>query len=178
MKKFVIGLFLIGFTSHMYSQQLDNGFPKSEQEFNNSLALNSDHLPTLHKKWGNPNIININYINNVIDVTMSRRVKDLEEKAAIFNVKNAKSFDGSSRPFKVVFKSPIGSITAMFSSDGEILTTTEHYVGVKLSVPVRTSVLKAYPGWAIENSQYKVNYNNVRDTKRVYKVLLLKNNSK
>ncbi|MCK5402026.1 MAG: hypothetical protein KAJ28_10370 [Flavobacteriaceae bacterium] len=159
MKKVIIGLFVLGFTSLSYSQVKDE--------------VRQVELETI-------SITNINksYLDRVQDATMSVHVKLIENRASKCNITTSPKYDGRDKPFIAVFKSSKGSIVATYDNKGKILTTTERFKNIKLPDPVRISVFKNHPNWALLSVTYSVSYHFDKDVRKVYKVKIGNGNLK
>ena len=160
MKNLLIGLLVIGLANLGYSQNTN-----SEAK---EVKLEDITVYTL----------NISYLNQVQDETMSVHVKSLEHRASRCDIKNSPKFDGRSESFKVVFNSIKGSIIATYDNNGKILTTKERFRDIKLPEPVRTYVFKKYPKWSLLGNTYLVSYQSDKDAKKIYKVQIGKDNLK
>ncbi len=160
MKKFVIGLLVIGLTSLGHSQNVN-----SEVEI---VKLDDILLSN----------VNMDYLEKVQDKTISEPVRLLENKASRFNVTKLPEFDGRKESFKTIFKGSKGFIIAIYDNNGKILTTLERFRDVKLPRPVITTVLKKYPKWTFWKNSYFVSYHSDKGAQKVYRVQVRKGNMK
>tara|TARA_R110002049_G_scaffold305992_1_gene503711 strand:+ start:100 stop:618 length:519 start_codon:yes stop_codon:yes gene_type:complete len=160
MKNLFIYLLVIGSANVMFSQNSNSEFLQMEAE---KVA---------------PLLLNIEYLNAVQDNSMSIHVKSLEEEAAKCDIKASTKFNGSSKPFKAVFKSNKGAIKVLYNQKGEVIESSEKFEDVKLPNPVRDYVFNNHSGWILSKTGYMVSYNKESGSKKVYKVQIRKGNLK
>jgi hypothetical protein len=155
MKKFVIGLFVIGLTSQVFAQ-----VPKVEQL--------SEVVVTA---------VNYKYLNATDSKEVAIPIKMLERKAAAYNVQDSEYYSDDFQFYTVSFFIPEGKIVAAYNSDGEIIRTIERFEDVKLPSAVQEAVADRFPNWTIVNDVYRVTYNQKKGADKSYK-LKLKNGDK
>jgi hypothetical protein len=155
MKKFIIGLFVIGLTSQVFAQ-----VPKVEQL--------SEVVVTA---------INYKYLNAIDSKEVAIPVKMLERKAAAFNVEDHEFYEDDYDFYTVSFVIPEGKIVAAYNPEGEIVRTIERFENVKLPTAVRDAVAERFAGWEIVKDVYRVTYNQNKGANKTYK-LKLKNGDK
>ena len=155
MKKFIIGLFVIGLTSPVLAQ-----VPKVEQL--------SEVVVTA---------INYKYLNATDSKEVAIPVKMLERKVAAYNVENSEFYSDDFEFYTVSFLIPEGKIVAAYNAEGEIIRTIERFEDVKLPSTVRDAVAERFPKWEIVNDVYRVTYNQKKGANKSYK-LKLKNGDK
>ena len=146
MKKFVIGLLIMGLTSPMFSQ----------------VVRLSDVEITA---------VNYKYLNTVDTEDTDATVKMLQEKVAMYDLKNSELYSDDYYNYEVIFYIPDGRIVAAYDKDGKIIRTIEKFENVKLPKAVRESVFTRYPGWVLTKDIYRVTYHEDK-AKKVYKVIL------
>jgi len=155
MKKFIIGLFVIGLTSPVLAQ-----IAKVEQL--------SEVVVTA---------INYKYLNAADSKEVAIPVKMLERKVAAYNVQDAEYYSDDFNFYTVSFFIPEGKIVAAYNPEGEIIRTIERFKNVKLPSAVRNAVAERFPRWTIVNDVYRVTYNQKVGANKSYK-LKLKNGDK
>ena len=155
MKKFIIGLFVIGLTSQLFAQ-----VPKVEQL--------SEVVVTA---------VNYKCLNDMDSKEVAIPVKMLERKAAAYNVQDADFYSDDYEFYTVSFYIPEGKIVAAYNPEGEIIRTIERFENVKLPTAVRDAVAERFPNWAIVKDVYRVTYNQDKGANKSYK-LKLKNGDK
>ena len=155
MKKFIIGLFVIGLTSQVFAQ-----IPKVEQL--------SEVVVTA---------VNYKYLNAIDSKEVAIPVKMLERKAAAYSVRDAEYYSDDFDFYTVSFYIPEGKIVAAYNAEGEIIRTIERFEDVKLPTAVRDAVAERFPKWEIVNDVYRVTYNQKIGANKSYK-LKLKNGDK
>lgn len=133
MKKLIIGLFLFGLTTQMFSQIIN--------------------LPEVTVK-----AINYKYLSAVGENVVDINVKNLEEKVAMYNLKNTELYIDEYPFYSVTFHIPDGYIVAAYDDQGNLIRTIERFKDVKLPLIIRDKVTKQYPNWAIASDVYTVKY--------------------
>ncbi len=146
MKKLILGLLVLGFTTQFYAQVI--ALPEIE----------------VHA-------MNYKYLKNVDNSTAPVNVRMLEQKVANYDLKSSDFYEETFDLYTVSFYIPDGSIVAAYDSDGEILYTIEKFKNVKPPRAVINSVTKRFPGWGISKDVYKVSYRNDKALK-TYKLIL------
>ncbi len=155
MKKFIIGLFVIGLTSQVFAQ-----VPKVEQL--------SEVVVTA---------VNYKYLNALDSKEVAIPVKMLERKVASFNVQDAEFYSDDYDFYTVSFYIPEGKIVAAYNAEGVVTRTIERFENVKLPTAVRNAVAERFPKWAIVKDVYRITYNQNDGANKSYK-LKLKNGEK
>jgi hypothetical protein len=150
MKKFIIGLFVIGLTSPVLAQ-----IPKVEQL--------SEVVVTA---------INYKYLNATDSKEVAIPVKMLERKVAAYNVEDSEYYSDDFDYYTVSFFIPEGKIVAAYNPEGEIIRTIERFKDVKLPTAVREAVAERFPNWEIVNDVYQVTYNQKKGANKSYKIKL------
>jgi hypothetical protein len=142
MKKFILGLLIVGFASQLYAQVTT--------------------LPEVELK-----IVNYKYLNAVDADDIDINVKNLEKEVAHFDYVNSEFYTDD----WVSFYIPKGKILASYDEEGKIVTTTEKFENIKLPLQVRKAVFDRFPGWIMGKNIYRVTYNQ-KESKKIYKIIL------
>jgi len=150
MKKFIIGLFVIGLTSPVFAQ-----VPKVEQL--------SEVVVTA---------VNYKYLNATNSKEASIPVKMLERKASAYNVENSEYYSDDYALYTVSFIIPKGKIVAAYNPEGEMVRTIERFENVVLPPAVRNAVAERFPNWVIVKDVYRVTYNQNKGANKSYKLKL------
>ena len=150
MKKLILGLLVLGLTTQMYAQVVDEG-----------------RLPeiTVHA-------VNYKYLNSVNSDDLDLAVKKLELEVANFDYRNSEMYHDDYGTYSISFYIPNGKIVAAYDNDGRIVKTIERYSDVAPPKSVRKTVTKKYPGWSITDDIYKVSYHQDKGVTQTYKLLL------
>ncbi len=152
MKKFIIGLFVLGLTSPLFAQQ---PIPKVEQL--------SEVVVTA---------VNYKYLNAIDSKEVAIPVQMLERKAAAYNVEDSDFYQDDFDIYYVSFFIPEGKIVAAYNPEGEIIRTIERFEDIKLPSAVRNAIAERFPQWEVSNDVYKVTYNQRSGATKSYKVKL------
>jgi hypothetical protein len=150
MKKFIVGLFVIGLTSQVFAQ-----ITKVEQL--------SEVVVTA---------VNYKYLSALDNKEAAVPVQMLERKVAAYNVEDSDFYSDEFGFYYVSFFIPEGKIVAAYNTDGEIIRTIERFEDVKLPVTVRNAVAERFPKWKIVNDVYRVTYNQNKGANKSYKIKL------
>lgn len=157
MKNLLIGIFILGFTGLTYSQASSDVF-ESELRGITLVPANSS------------------YFSAVSSGIKARRVIDLQSKVASFDITKSSAYEKEDKVFEFSFKKKEDHIHATYDRNGIIISSQERYKDIFMSQKVRNAVFNAYPGWSVEGNMYVVSYAKGKDTKRVYKVKIVKDN--
>jgi hypothetical protein len=117
------------------------------------------------------------YLSAVDNKQMAEPVKFLERKVAEYDVKNSEYYDEDYKDYTISFYIPEGYILASYDKDGRLLSTAEKFKNIAVPAAVAEAVAKRFPEWSIAGDVYRVNYENDKGAKKVWK-LLLKNGDK
>ncbi|TYA59147.1 hypothetical protein [Formosa maritima] len=162
MKTVFFGLLFLGFANLSFSQ--------SNQEIEEVKLADVVISP-----------LNLSYLNAVQEKNTPESVRHLENKAARFDITESPVFDNQFEAYEVIFKEASkngGQIIATYNSEGKILKSFEKFNDVTLPPSVRNAVYKEYPGWTIHSDTYLVSYYINKDTKKVYKLKIKKDDEK
>jgi hypothetical protein len=116
----------------------------------------------------------MSYLNSVQDETLPEFVKNLENKAARFNITESPVYDEDFEAFEVIFSHSNGSIIATYDGKGKIMETTEKFKNVTLPFKVRNKIYIKNPGWTIHTDAYLVNYYHHKGVEKTCMVQLRK----
>lgn len=147
MKTTVIGLFLLGLTTHIYAQEPET-FP----------AVNIVH--------------NYKYLSDVNSNEDAIPVEELHLKISDFNVQELDIYADEYDLYEVFFFIPEGKILASYDKESNLLRTIERFKNINLPSYVIESVADRFPNWTISKNVYLVNYHNSGRTKKEYKLTL------
>ena len=150
MKKFIIGLFVIGLTSQVFAQ-----VTKVEKL--------SEVVVTA---------INYKYLNAIDSKEVAIPVKMLERKVAAYNVEDSEFYSDDFEFYTISFFIPEGKIVAVFNPEGEIIRTIERFEDVMLPTAVRNAVAERFPNWTIVKDAYRVTYVQDKGANKSYKIKL------
>ena len=120
--------------------------------------------------------VNYKYLNAVDNEETSMNVEMLEEKVAMYDLKNSELYNDEYDTFMVSFYIPEGKIVAAYDKDGVVIRTIEKFENTKLPISVTKAISKRFPNWTIAKDVYYVNYNSASDkANKRYKVKLENN---
>jgi hypothetical protein len=122
--------------------------------------------------------VNYKYLNAVDRSDMPLPVRQLEQAAASFDVKNSDYYLDEYDNYSISFYIPEGSMLASYDKDGKLLRTAEKYKNIRLPQAVSKSVYIKYPDWRIAKDYYLVNYYDGSDATKRYKLILEKGGKK
>lgn len=149
MRKFIIGLFVIGLTSQVFAQEI------SKTEKLSEVVVTA---------------VNYKYLNTLDNKEVAVPVQMLERKVASYNVQDSNFYQDDFGLYHIAFYIPDGRIVAAYDEDGKVLRTIERFEDVKLPSAVRNSVAERFPNWIIVNDVYRVTYNQKKGAQKSYKI--------
>ncbi|MCM4153563.1 hypothetical protein DHD05_18365 [Arenibacter sp. N53] len=159
MKKYILGLFIFGFTSFIYSQ--------------NTLELAANNTSTLTSK--KTTSLNRQYLENMAVKSVAASVTKLQKLAAKYDIKAQPIYSSNkSITYTVVFQDNENVIKAVYNYKGTIIRCEEFYTGIKLPYSISGKLAKDYPGWAFNNISYSIEYSQNKPNISVYQVELKK----
>lgn len=150
MKKFIVGLFVLGLASQIFAQ-----VTKVEEL--------SEVVVTA---------VNYKYLNAVDNSEAAIPVQMLERKAAAFDVQEQDYYMDDYDYYTVSFFIPEGKIVAVYDPDGKIMRTIERFEDVKLPEAVSKAIAERFPGWEVSKDLYRVNYSESKGANKSYKIKL------
>lgn len=155
MKKLIVGLFIFGLTTQVFSQ-----VTKVEEL--------SEVVVTA---------VNYKYLNQTDNKDAAIPVKMLERKAAAYDVTAQDYYQDDFDFYTVSFYIPDGKLVAVYDQEGKILRTIERFKDVRLPEAVTKSLAGRFPNWEPVSDMYRITYKEDKGSKKVYK-LKLKNGDK
>ncbi|MBT8299062.1 MAG: nicotinate-nucleotide adenylyltransferase [Maribacter sp.] len=151
MKKFIIGLFVIGLSSPVFAQV-------TEVEQLSEVVVKA---------------VNYKYLNATDSKEVAVPVRMLELKAAAYNVKDKDFYAEDDYQFYTIyFRIPEGTIVAAYNPEGKIIRTFEKFKNTSLPIAVSEAIYKRFPNWTIVSDVYRVTYNEKKGVSRTYKLKL------
>lgn len=162
MKKVILGLLVFGLT-------LQLGL--TTQSF--AQVINDGMLPEVEVHY-----MNYKYLNSVGNAEAPVDVKNLRLEVANYDLKGSEYYLDEYDFYSVNFYIPDGHIVAAYDKDGKLVRTIEKFKDVRLPKSVLNSVAKRFPGWAVYQDVYKVNYHKDKGTVEVYKMRLTNGDKK
>ena len=155
MKKFIVGLLVLGLTSQVFAQV-------TEVEQLSEVVVTA---------------VNYKYLNAVDNSEAAIPVQMLERKAAAFNVQEQDYYIDDYDYYTVSFFIPEGKIVAVYDPDGKIMRTIEKFVDIKLPSAINQALAERFPNWEVVSDVYRVTYTDKKGANKSYK-LKLKNGDK
>ncbi len=151
MKKLVIGLFIFGLTTQVFSQVIELS------EVNVS--------------------VNYKYLDAINCDQVAVPVKTLTEQVLNYDATKGDLYDDDFNTYRVSFYIPDGKVVAAYDKNGKILRTIEKYKNIRLPQQVLQTVAEKYPKWAIVEDVYEVNFHCEKGiVKKQYKIKLQNEN--
>ncbi len=147
MKKLVIGLFIFGLTTQVFSQVIELSEVNVSVNYKYLDAIDSEQIPI--------------------------PVKILTEKVLNFEANKDDLYDDEYDTYRVSFFIPDGKVVAAYDNTGKILRTIEKYKNIRLPQGVLQAIAERFPNWAVIEDVYEVNYHCDKGiTKKHYKIKL------
>ena len=147
MKKLIIGLFIFGLTTQVFSQVIELSEVNVSVNYKYLDAIDLDQIPI--------------------------PVKILTEKVLNFEANKDDLYDDEYDTYRVSFFIPDGKVVAAYDNNGKILRTIEKYKNIRLPQGVLQAIAERFPNWAVIEDVYEVNYHCDKGiTKKHYKIKL------
>jgi hypothetical protein len=156
MKNLILGLFIIGLTSPIFSQVVEGGM------------LGEVDLTA----------VNYKYLSAAGTQNAALPVGYLQKQVAQYDLKESEFYTDDYDSYKVTFYIPDGQIVAAYDKDGNVLRTIEKYKDIALPKPVLDAIAKQYPKWSVYKDVYGITYHQNTGAKKTYKVTLLNKDKK
>ncbi len=119
--------------------------------------------------------LNLSYLSSVTEESMPASIRELEYKAAGFDITDSEIYDADIDVYEVMFSQNDGSIMATYDKSGRILTSFERFNDITLPFSVRNKIYNENPGWIIHKDAYVVSYYRDTGVRKFCKVQLRKN---
>lgn len=149
MKKFLLGLMLLGITGPMMAQDIE-----------------------LSEVVVTP--VNYKYLESVDNQQAAVPVKMLEQKVANYDLKHSDIYDDSYETYTVSFYIPDGKIVAAYDKEGNVIRTIEKFQNTKLPDAVRNAINERFPNWQMTENAFRVTYHDKKGIDhKGYKITLV-----
>ena len=163
MKNFLLGLFVFGLTSHVFSQ---NEIAMVISPMDGQLSVNS-------KSDLKPSLKNSFYLSASKTLHQAKRVNKFHALVAHYNIKNEDCYSKNRKGnYTVNFKETYNQITAIYNHNGEVLSTSETYTNVKLPLELGREISEIYPEWSIKKVVCKIRFNKNTGSSTSYRITL------
>lgn len=126
-------------------------------------------------------ILNSEYLTTVASQGFPKKVQNLQNAAANYNIKTSDVYLSQSESDYIVnFKEGNNLITALYNKDGQLLTCEENYTSIKLPIAIASKLIKDHPNWGIKKVDCEIQYSkDKQQSDIVYRVVINnKNKSK
>ncbi|MGB5236765.1 MAG: nicotinate-nucleotide adenylyltransferase [Flavobacteriaceae bacterium] len=150
MKKFIIGLLVLGLTSQVFAQI-------TEVEELTEVVVTA---------------VNYKYLNAMDNSEAAIPVQMLERKVAAFNVQEQDYYIDDYDFYTVQFFIPDGKIVAVYDANGKVMRTIEKFKDIKLPKAVNNALAERFPNWELVSDVYRVTYSESKGATKTYKLKL------
>ncbi len=150
MKKFILGLIVLGLTSQAFAQI-------TEVEQLSEVVVTA---------------VNYKYLNAIDNSEAAIPVQMLERKAAAYDVQAQDFYTDDYEFYTVSFFIPDGKIVAVYDPDGKIMRTIEKFKDIKLPTAVNNALAERFPNWELVSDVYRVSYSDTKGATKTYKLKL------
>ena len=150
MKRFILGLLVLGLTSQAFAQVTPT------EELSEVIVYS----------------VNYKYLNALDNTEAAIPVQMLERKVAAFNIAEQDYYVDDFQFYTVSFFIPEGKIVAVYDPNGKVLRTIERFEDVNLPLAVKQSLVDRFPNWEVVSDIYKVTYSEKKGANKEYKVKL------
>ena len=160
MKKFLIGLFILGLTNLTFSQQ-----QLAVVNYNSDVAVERNK--------------NVDFLSVFAKEDMASRIQKLQKVVADYDITSKSIFKADDpSTYKVVFKEGKNEVIAVYNQDGYMVSSEGKYVNIRLPYVIGKDLSKTYPGWRFNKNHCTIDYLESGKTNIIYTVQLEKGNRK
>lgn len=164
MKTLVLGFFFLGFTNLMIAQ--------------NDLVAVTDSNQSLYSN-STKSMKNIEYVNTVKQADISKKIVKLQKMIANYNIQTDKVYRSKrNTTYTVNFSEGDNKLQVIYDRHGKLLSSQENYQAIKLPYALSSELIKANPGWTLNQVHCSIQYNIDSEAKIEYKVVLKNENRK
>ena len=165
MKTRLLGLFFLGLT-HLISAQNELAMETSQ--------FKDESFTTSAITIQNEQYLNLKYM---VAQPLPVRIKTLQKVAADFDIKQASFYsENKGITYTVNFQSNVNYITAIYDTQGIIISSEEHYENVRIPYHLSVELAKDYPGWSFQAIACSLSYDQKSGTVITYAIDLRKEN--
>ena len=158
MKTLVLGLLFLGLTNLTFSQ--------NEIAF---IDVNSE----IEIKPSKTDHINLSFINSFTSADISQRILSFQKVSADYDIKTNPLYTPTKpSTYTVVFKEANNEIENLYNHNGEILSSNQTFLAVRLPYALSSKITKEYQGWSINDIACSISYTKGKAVDIVYKVKL------
>ncbi|MEX0316223.1 MAG: hypothetical protein AB3N18_18730 [Allomuricauda sp.] len=119
------------------------------------------------------------YLLKVAHDGQSDQLSALQQKVIDFDITQLEEYSADEPSmYKVMFNESNGSVFARYDSKGNLVSSMERHVNIKIPPVVSRKIAIQYPGWSFEKSIYSVRYNKNSNSVKNLKVFLKKERQK
>lgn len=163
MKKYVFGLFILGFFSLAYSQDLT------------TKSADNDTKPDNFTKT----IPNPEYLKIMGKQIIPNQARSLEKIVASFDIKELEIYDSKDpSEYEVVFAEGNNTVIVSFDPCGSIIRSMGKFYDVRIPTKSSVTISKKYPGWEFRNTLCLIKYSKKKAVEIMYEVHLVNNKEK
>lgn len=157
MKNYVIGLFILGLTNLLYSQ--------------NNLASVSVNTDT-HSK-SKKVIKNLDYVAAFEKEDFAMKIKKLQNAVSNYDIRSESIYTLEPRYlYTVIFKEGRNSIIAQYNYEGILISSDEKFTEISLPLAISAKISKEYPGWEYTKTSCVIKYAQNKEALIIYKVMI------
>lgn len=141
MKKVILGMFVLGLTSLGFSQE------------------NNEEMSAVELAAVTVSALNLEYLAKVQQQETPIVVQELQHKAARLDITTLPEYDKEEKSLLgTKFKATNGSLTALYASNGQLVSSRELFTNVALPIGIQQKVFEANPGWEMKHNRYVSTY--------------------
>ncbi len=163
MKKYVFGLFILGFVSLAFSQDFT------------AKPGDNDAKPDNFTKT----MPNAEYLKIMERQDIPNLARSLEKIVASFDIKELEIYDSKDpSEYEVVFTDGNNTVIVSFDSYGSIIRSMGKFYDVRIPTKSSVTISKKYPGWKFRNTLCLIKYSKKKAVEIMYEVHLVNNKEK
>ncbi|QRM90807.1 hypothetical protein FG167_16680 [Lacinutrix sp. WUR7] len=159
MKKFILGLILIGLTMQSYGQGVLF-----------QAKIKKDKVPGVIIE-----AIDTDFGDFEMTEFYAIPIEFIEEEVYVNRNMDAEE---DYETYQVILKGKNSKIVTTYNKEGELLSTVEHFKNTAPNLEVRNAMAKAFPGWLITKDHYKLTHYSGKQKKERFKFIITKGKEK
>ncbi|WP_190810506.1 hypothetical protein [Flagellimonas sp. S3867] len=119
------------------------------------------------------------YLVKVSEKGQSAYLSALQQRVINFDITKLEEYSiEEPSTYNVVFKEKKASVYAKYDKNGNLVSSIERHVNIKIPSAISQKIAKQFPGWSFEKSIYSVKYHKHSGSERTIKVFLKKGGQK
>ena len=171
MKNLPLTLFSLLFFNSIYAQKSDLVYLNStiNQQFLTNTKTGFENVKNKH--------LNTGYLKSIDNSNASLIVENYENYIATYDLINTDIYDDSEKAkYQVEFKGKNVLIHSVYNNLGEIISTNEKYINIRIPYELTKILMINFPHWTMKSNSYLVFYDKIKGCQKIYIVKMKRKN--